>query len=222
MDPQELWTTAVGAAAAAAAPAHRALLQRLVGYTNVPRKKAKFLNFCQSSLSGVRDQRLLGELFDAIDKCMPKKAAPAEAAAAEAEATAAPVVVAAASSEPAIARGSKRARQEATGAEEGDGDAAVHAEPPVRGEATASSFRAKKRLLALLAAAPNGRLKTKRLLRAVSLEALSCGAFENAEAADEGVAVALDKLVKRSRVSTADAKFCVLMQEVEGGGGGEE
>jgi cell growth-regulating nucleolar protein len=55
VDPQELWTGAVGAAAERGGK-HKGLLQRLVGYPNVPRKRAKFLNFAKNSL-GVRDER---------------------------------------------------------------------------------------------------------------------------------------------------------------------
>ena len=56
VDPQELWTQAVSTAAETATSKHKGLLQKLIGYTNVPRKKPKFLNFAKNSL-GVRDER---------------------------------------------------------------------------------------------------------------------------------------------------------------------
>jgi hypothetical protein len=49
------------------APSHlRLLFSRLSTFSNVPRKKAKFVNFAQSSLM-IRDLRVLGEMFSAIE-----------------------------------------------------------------------------------------------------------------------------------------------------------
>ena len=59
VDPQELWTQDVGRAAASATQ-HRQLLEKLVVYTNVPRKLKQFLNFAKNSLPGVRDERGAG------------------------------------------------------------------------------------------------------------------------------------------------------------------
>lgn len=57
VDPQELWTEAIGTAAAAApSPKMRELLERLTAYPNVPRKLPKFVNFAKNSI-GMRDEK---------------------------------------------------------------------------------------------------------------------------------------------------------------------
>jgi cell growth-regulating nucleolar protein len=55
VDPQEVWTQQINRVAETASK-HKALFQRLIGYTNVPRKAGKFINFAQNSLA-VRDPR---------------------------------------------------------------------------------------------------------------------------------------------------------------------
>lgn len=57
VDPQEVWTQAVATAAAATSvPRMKHMLDRLLPYTNVPRKAPKFVNFARNSL-GVRDDK---------------------------------------------------------------------------------------------------------------------------------------------------------------------
>lgn len=133
---------------------------------------------------------------------VPAEAAEAEAAAAEAEA--------------ARRRRKERKRARAEAEElapaPAPAPAAVAAVEDDEEASAPSRFRLKKRLLALLAAAPKGRLKTRRLVRAVVEEGVAVGALE-ADTAAAAVEAALAKLVRRARAAV-DGKYTLA-------GGGE-
>lgn len=218
VDPQELWTQAVGVAAEAATNArYKQLLQQLSNHTNVPRKKAKFINFARNSIR-ISDGRTLGELFDAIDAKMPKKQAqedtkPAAADTKEANEEAKAPAPAVTSDDKA---GKKRKREETTSAGD-DGD---------KKEATtvvASSFSAKKRILAHLALAQGGKEKSKRLRKTVVEEAVSSKAFGSEGDAEAEFDRVFAKLLKRGKVAQDDSgKFTALAGGGAPGGGGDD
>ena len=136
--------------------------------------------------------------------------APADSEAADAEAEAAE-----AEAEAARRRRKERKRARAEAEELAPAPAPAPAAVAVEDDEEASApsrFRLKKRLLALLAAAPKGRLKTRRLVRAVVEEGVAAGALE-ADTAAAAVEAALAKLVRRARAAV-DGKYTL------GGGGG--
>jgi cell growth-regulating nucleolar protein len=70
-DPQAEWVDTI-ARAASAGGAHAALLNTLTGYGNCPRKIKPFVSFCKNSLK-VHNEKLLGELFAAIQAFLPPR-----------------------------------------------------------------------------------------------------------------------------------------------------
>jgi hypothetical protein len=117
-DPQAEWTDLIAEAAQKAGSKaqgkqHAELLQRLGGYTNVPRKLKPFINFAKNSLKFHNDA-VLTELFTQIHALLPKKdaAGGAGAAAAAAEAAEAGPEEGAGKGTATGAAGSKRKRDE--------------------------------------------------------------------------------------------------------------
>lgn len=192
-DPQAEWTEAVGKAAATATK-HKELLQRLVGYGNVPRKLKPFIAFVQNSLRIFKGGE---ELFAAILAVAPPRPGPtppaakgdADAGGAEAGAGSVPVVAGA---------GLKRKR-EAEAEEEA---------PAGEEEAAEGGWDMKAFVLAQLA---KGRAKTKRLRKACVAAAVKAEDGLSEDAAGSAFEKRLAKLVKKGTVrSVEEDKFVEL------------
>jgi hypothetical protein len=193
-DPQAEWTEAV-CKAAVSATKHKELLQRLVGYGNVPRKLKPFIAFVQNSLRIFKGGE---ELFAAILAVAPPRPGPtppsakgdADAGGAEAGAgAAAPAPV------PVVAGAGLKRKREAEAAE-------------AEGEAEAEGgWDMKAFVLAQLA---KGRVKTKRLRKACVAAAVKASVSE--EDAGSAFEKRLAKLVKKGTVrSVEEDKFVELL-----------
>jgi hypothetical protein len=190
-DPQAEWCAVIGVAASAPGP-HRALLGTLTGYPNCPRKLKPFVAFAKNSLK-VHNEKLLGELFAAIVAHMPPRPAAGAAGSGGGGGGCCGGEEGGEGAPPAAGR--KRRASEASL----DGGAAEAAVVP-----SAKAFM-KVFLKAQLRAAPDGRIKERKLRGAALAEAAAAGA---AAADGEGGAEAFDravqKLLKRGKVARGD------------------
>lgn len=201
-DPQAEWTEAV-CKAAESATKHKALLQLLTGFSNVPRKLKPFVNFAKNTVK-VYNDRTLEELFGLIQAAAPPR--PAQPAAAKAEEEAGEEVVAA---RPA---GQKRKRLEDGGDEAPAGEKKVKAAPA--GAASSGgpvvAFSMKVFLLAQVKL-EGGKTKLKRLRKRAVEAAVKGGVSE--EDAEEAYDKKYARLVKKGQLAEDDAgKFVVLVR----------
>ena len=72
-DPQAEWCDTIARAAGAPEAPHAALLAKLTGFGNCPRKIRPFVSFCRNSLK-VHNEKLLGDLFAQIQAHLPPRA----------------------------------------------------------------------------------------------------------------------------------------------------
>ena len=217
-DPQAEWLGVI-AAAAAGATRHKDLLQRLLAYSNVPRKPKPFVAFAKNSLRVFND-RILEELFAAIQAhAPPRPAQPGreEAAAAAVEAAAAAVAdapTAGADGGPGApllaqqgdiavrASGSKRRRaaEEAAGAEGGGGAVEGAAEG-----AAGASVWGRGLVEALVAAAGERGVKASSLQRAAARAGAAAG-LDDAECA-HAVTQRVARLLKKGRLRVEGGRY---------------
>lgn len=216
-DPQAEWTDAV-CKAAENATKHKALLQILTGYSNVPRKLKPFMNFAKNSVK-VYNDKILEELFALIQAAAPPKPVPANtpksseqsedtdgAQAEESPAAQAPASAAAASK--------KRKRIE------DESDAKVT--PSSTSSDLPSSFNMKKTIVALLSSEAGGKSKVKRLKKRCAEAAAAAGVKEEGEA-EQAFDKKYAKLVKKGRIVEDSAgKFCSVVGGTDGADGEDD
>jgi len=220
VDPQEAWTAQI-AVAAAGAKKYRDFMARLLPYTNVPRKAPKFINFAKNSI-GVRDDRVLQEMFDMIVAAAPPRPAPAAAAAAAAAgggagsaAAAAPAAAAASDDDEEEEAASAPAPAPAPAPVSGVKRARTASETAPAAAAAATPAGDKKKLKVKgcvreqLAAAEGGKLKAKHLRAAVVAALVSAHAYPDEAAAEAAVDKRLAKMQAAGQL-VADGKYVSL------------
>lgn len=203
IDPQVAWCEQI-AAAAKVAVKHRSILLSLLPYPNVPRKAPKFINFSRNSI-GVRDERILAEVFALIVAAGPPKPVQAPAATGSdaepvAETPKAPAAAGAgvAAESKSSVSGVKRKRDEVAAPE----DVLPVDETP--------SFSFKKTIQRLLKSSEDNKMKIKRLRKSVVEQAVSHGAYEDEDDAEDTFDSTFNKMVEKGKLRCDSAhKFVV-------------